>query len=135
MSERGYTTVLAALADDLEFERTATKLYGRFANQAEDPLIKELFRELSRGEAGHVRGVRRLAETLRDPQTHVVFFCPLCGWQVDFGADPAEGTRASAPCAPAGTPCGSPAATGCSTGWHLDGRRVHARRRRPPEGV
>ena len=93
MSERGYTTALAALADDLEFELNATKLYGRFANQAEDPLIKALFKDLSRGEAGHVRGVRRLAETLRDPQTHVLFFCPLCGWQVDFGADPAEGTQ------------------------------------------
>jgi len=100
VSERGYTTALAALADDLEFELNATKLYGRFANQAEDPLIKELLKELSRGEAGHMRGVRRLAETLRDPQTHVVFFCPLCGWQVDFGAAPAEGAPGKCPMCP-----------------------------------
>jgi len=100
MSERGNTTVLAALADDLEFERGATKLYGRFANRAEDPLVKELFKELSRGEAGHVRGVRRMAETLRDPQTHVVLFCPLCGWQIDFGVDPAEGTPGKCPMCP-----------------------------------
>jgi hypothetical protein len=57
--EHGYATALAALADDLEFERNATKLYGRFA-----------------------------------------IFCPLCGWQIDFGAAPAEGTEGKCPMCP-----------------------------------
>jgi rubrerythrin len=100
MSERGNSWALAALADDLLFEQEATKLYGRFATAAEDPAAKELFKELARGEAGHVRGIRRLIEMLAAPDAPVVFFCPLCGWQIDFGADPAEGTQGKCPMCP-----------------------------------
>jgi len=93
VSERGYTWALAALADDLQFEQEATKLYGRFAKEAADPTIKELFMELARGEAGHVRGIRHMATRLRTAETPVVFFCPICGWEIDFGPDPQDGAK------------------------------------------
>ncbi len=93
MSARGYAWALAALADDLEFEQEATRLYGRFAAEAEDPAVKELFKEFARGEAGHVRGIRHIVEMLVLPDTPVVFFCPLCGWQIDFGAEPQDGAE------------------------------------------
>jgi rubrerythrin len=93
VSELGYASALAALADDLEFEREATKLYGRFANEATDPAIKELFKEFARGEAGHVRGLRHMVERVAASESPVVFFCPLCGWEIDFGSDPREGAQ------------------------------------------
>jgi rubrerythrin len=100
MSERGHTWALAALADDLQFEQEATKLYGRFAAEAEDTVVKELFKEFARGEAGHVRGIRRMVEMLVSPDSPVIFFCPLCGWQIDFGVDPRQGAEAKCPMCP-----------------------------------
>lgn len=92
--ECGNTSMLAALADDLDFELAATKLDGRFADKAEDPAIKALFHEFSRGAAGHVRGPRRVRELTRSETAPVLFFCPPCGWQLDSGPDPDEGAEA-----------------------------------------
>lgn len=30
----------------------------------------------------------------------MILFCPLCGWQIDFGPDPAEGTEGKCPVCP-----------------------------------
>lgn len=93
MSAQGYARDLAALHDDYEFEENAVRRYGTMATEVGDPALKDLFRELIRGEAGHRRGLRRMIATVEDAATPVVFFCPLCGWQVDFGPNPAEGTQ------------------------------------------
>ncbi len=91
MSARGYARDLAALHDDLAFEETAVKRYGQMAVEVGDPELKKLFEELVRGEAGHRRGLRRMIATVEATDTNVLLFCPLCGWQIDFGPDPAEG--------------------------------------------
>ena len=92
--ECGNTSMLAALAGDLDFELAATKLDGRFADKAEHPAIKALVRKFPRGAAGHVRGPRRIQELTRSAKAPVLFFCPPCGWQLDFGPDPDEGAKA-----------------------------------------
>ena len=93
MSARGYARDLAALRDDFAFEEAAVKRYGQMANEAGDPALRMLFKELARGEAGHRRGLRRMIQTIEDPAVPVVLFCPLCGWEIDFGPDPAEGAE------------------------------------------
>lgn len=94
MSARGYTRDLSHLRADYAFEEAAVKRYGQMAAAAHDPEVKALFEELARGEAGHRRGLRNLIARLEDPAWPVVFFCPLCGWEIDVGPDPAEGTVA-----------------------------------------
>jgi rubrerythrin len=94
VSARGYARDLGRLRGDLVFEENAVKRYGHMAAEARDAAIKELFIELTRGEAGHRRGLRHLIELIEDPATPVVLFCPLCGWEIDFGPDPAEGAVA-----------------------------------------
>jgi rubrerythrin len=94
---RGYSWTLAALAADLEFEQTAVKLYGKYATAVADPALKELFVELARAEAGHARGLRRLIEEFSADDVPVLFFCPMCGWQIDYGSAPAEGTEVKCP--------------------------------------
>jgi rubrerythrin len=93
VSALGYARDLAALRADLEFEGAAVKRYGQMANEVDDPTLKELFRELLRGEAGHRRGLRRTIAHMEDAATPVVLFCPLCGWQIDFGPDPGEASE------------------------------------------
>ena len=93
MSARGYARDLAALHADFAFEETAVRRYGAMANEVGEPALKDLFKELLRGEAGHRRGLRRMIATVEDPGTPVLLFCPLCGWQIDFGPDPTEGAQ------------------------------------------
>lgn len=93
MSAVGYATALAALRADLEFEDAAVRRYGHMAAEAEDPALAELFKELARGEAGHRRGLRHMLGRVEDETVPVVLFCPLCGWEIDFGPDPAVGTQ------------------------------------------
>jgi rubrerythrin len=99
-STRGRASEVAALRSDYDFEDEAVALYGHFAYQAEDLELMELFKELARGEAGHRNGLRRTIRTVEDPATSVILFCPLCGWAIDFGPDPAEGTEGKCPVCP-----------------------------------
>jgi hypothetical protein len=94
VSARGHASDLAALRSDLEFEDAAVKRYGQMAAEVADAELSGLFKELIRGEAGHRRGLRHMIARVEDPDTHVVLFCPLCGWEIDYGPDPADGDRA-----------------------------------------
>jgi rubrerythrin len=91
---RGRAGDLARLRDDYDFEDQAVVIYGHFAYVAEDRELTELFKELGRSESGHRNGLRRVVKDVTDPATPVVLFCPLCGWDIDFGPDPQEGARA-----------------------------------------
>ena len=96
----GFRSIAAALAGDLDLERRAVKIYGTSAAAAHDPSVKELFRELARGEAGHARGLRTWLQRLVTVGFPVIFFCPLCGWELDLGASAAEGTQLKCPMCP-----------------------------------
>jgi rubrerythrin len=100
VSAHGYARDLTHLREDHAFEQEAVKRYGSMAAKAVEPELKALFRELVRGEAGHRRGLRRLIERVEDPATPVVLFCPLCGWELDFGPGPSDGTSAKCPMCP-----------------------------------
>jgi rubrerythrin len=96
----GYVSDLAALREDYDFEEAVTRRYGHMAAEAEDAATAALFTELARGEAGHRRGLRRMLQNLEDPAAPVVLLCPLCGWEIDFGAGAAEGAVAKCPMCP-----------------------------------
>ncbi len=81
----GQKTNLAMLRADFAFENEATKTYTTFAGLVEDPKVKSLFMELARAERGHVNGLNQLIKAMEQGQHPVAFFCPVCGWAVDFG--------------------------------------------------
>jgi rubrerythrin len=90
---RGRAGDLAALLSDYESEDEAVVIYGHFAYQAGERELMELFKELARSESGHRNGLRRVIRSLQEAATPVVLFCPLCGWEIDFGPVPAEGAE------------------------------------------
>jgi len=90
---RGRAGDFAALSADYDFEDEAVVIYGHFAYQAEDRELMELFKELARSESGHRNGLRRVIRSLQETATPVVLFCPLCGWELDFGPVPSEGAE------------------------------------------
>ena len=94
---RGFARAVATLRSDVEFERAAVEKYAEFAKALDDPRLKALMREFVRAETGHGRGLKRTIEQVTAADYPVVVFCPTCGWQLDFGAAPAEGVRVHCP--------------------------------------
>jgi rubrerythrin len=99
-ASRGHAADLASLRSDYDFEDEAVVVYGHFAYQAEDRELMELFKELARAESGHRNGLRRTVRAMEGSMRPVVFFCPLCGWEIDFGPDPDEGAERKCPMCP-----------------------------------
>lgn len=94
---KGWARVLTHLRLNLEFEETARDTYARFARAADDPQLKEMFLEQSRSEMGHVKIFQSLIQDIENGKTAVVFYCPVCGWEVDFGTEPDENNQAVCP--------------------------------------
>ena len=90
---RGFASMLAHLRLDLEFERLAVREYGRFGREAEDPEVRAMFKSLARSEVGHVKLFERIVEEVAHNRHPVFVYCPICGWELDFGVNPEEGVR------------------------------------------
>lgn len=90
---RGFASMLAHLRLDLEFERHAVHTYGRFAREAESPDIKRTFQHLAYSEAGHLKLLEQIIAEIEANRYPVVVYCPICGWELDFGVAPEEGAQ------------------------------------------
>jgi rubrerythrin len=90
---KGQKTNLAMLRADLIFEAEATRIYHEFAGQAVDQDAKQLFKDLARAERGHVNGLKCVIQAVENGTHEVRFFCPVCGWELDFGVLPEVGTE------------------------------------------
>jgi len=90
-SGRGFATMLAHLRLNLEFEQVALKAYGQFAREAQDPELKKTFQRLAHSEAGHINLFKSLIAQVEANHFPVIVYCPICGWELDFGAAPQEG--------------------------------------------
>ncbi|HEY3377505.1 MAG TPA: ferritin-like domain-containing protein [Armatimonadota bacterium] len=89
---RGFASMLAHLRLNLEFERTAVNAYGQFARETDDAELKRTFQQLARSEAGHINLFQSLIAQIEANQFPVLVYCPVCGWELDFGVNPADGT-------------------------------------------
>ena len=83
----GYKTLYLHTKLNLEFEKEAVRLYGQFSKEAEDPALRETFRKLLKSEAGHVRLFEDVLKKMEEGTLPKIFFCPLCGWEMDYGQD------------------------------------------------
>lgn len=97
LRERGYVRTLATLASDLEFERHAVATYAANVKQLTEPRLKEFMRGLVRAETGHRRGLERAIDRLNLGREPVLLYCPTCGWEIDVGAEPADGATVRCP--------------------------------------
>lgn len=90
----GYLSIVRMLETDLEFEKDAVRIYNEFAEKVSDPQLKEVFIEFAKAETGHVNGLQRLLQFIQDGEHEVKFYCPVCGWEVNFGKNPRIGDHA-----------------------------------------
>jgi len=89
---RGFATLLTHLKTDLAFEREAVRIYGRLSREAADPGLREAMKAFARSEAGHAKMLGDLIAQIEAGEFPVIVYCPVCGWEVDFGCSPETGT-------------------------------------------
>jgi len=89
----GFSTAIMHMKLNLEFEEAARDVYAQFARETADENLRKMFLEQSRSEAGHVNIFKGLIEEMEQGRYPVVFHCPVCGWEVDFGLSAAEGDK------------------------------------------
>ncbi len=94
---KGWATALFHLRTDLEAEETARAKYNQFAKETADPELRDMFLEQSRSEAGHIGTLKDLIGSIEREEAAVKFFCPLCGWENDFGTKPSSGATITCP--------------------------------------
>lgn len=90
---RGFASMLAHLRLNLEFERTAVEAYSTFARETSDAELKNTFQQLARSEAGHINLFKSLIAQVEANEYPVIMYCPICGWEINFGSNPPEGTE------------------------------------------
>lgn len=90
---RGYKTVLELLKEDLAEERAAVRTYREFAAASFSDETREMFMEFARAEQGHANGLLKMITDIENGEHEVVFYCPVCGWEVNFGKGPELGSE------------------------------------------
>ncbi|MCX7770079.1 MAG: ferritin-like domain-containing protein [Proteobacteria bacterium] len=89
----GFRTLLALMKINLDFEERAIKVYQGFASASSDPILKEHYNSLIKAENGHLNIFRKYIEEIEKQLLDVIFYCPVCGWDINFGKTPKEGDR------------------------------------------
>ncbi len=82
---KGFQSVRMFLGEDLKFERKAIQTYHGFAERIEDLRIREMFQSLAEDEAAHASGLTEMLNRLKARGFEVKFYCPRCGWTLNFG--------------------------------------------------
>jgi len=97
LTKNGFKDLLLALKLDQDFEEVATSTYRQFAKESDDPELKAMFKEMTRSEAGHLRIFKEMVEAMEQGEYPLLFYCPVCGWELDFGTSPQEGQEIRCP--------------------------------------
>lgn len=89
--KKGFATTLLHLRMDMAFEREANRIYGQFQREADTPEKVEFYKNLVRSESGHMNVIRDLITRIEKGEFPAIFYCPVCGWELDFGTNPQPG--------------------------------------------
>lgn len=94
---KGLSTALLQMRLNLEFEEVARDTYSQFAKETQDQYLKDLFLDQARSEIGHINIFKESVKSLEQGESPVKFFCPLCGWEIDYGTKPDTSTSRTCP--------------------------------------
>jgi rubrerythrin len=88
---QGFAKVLEILNYNLDLEKNALRRYREFAENVKDKSLKDFFINLAKAESGHINAIGNVIRTIIEKTFEVSFFCPVCGWRINFGKDPKAG--------------------------------------------
>ncbi len=87
----GFAEILKTLNLNLEMEKNALRVYRDFAERVKDEGLKDFFIKLAKAESGHINAIGNVIRMIIEKTFDVSFFCPVCGWRINFGRDPKVG--------------------------------------------
>jgi len=94
---RGFLTGLLHMKLNWDFEEVARATYSQFAKETDDPELRKVFTDQARSEMGHVNIFKEIVGSMEKGQYPALFFCPVCGWELDYGVSPAGGSEKACP--------------------------------------
>lgn len=80
----GLRTLMGFLTLDLEFEKTAVKIYSESYSSVKDKKIKKFFQETIKAETGHINSLSRALKQMEKGEWSLSFYCPVCGDEIRF---------------------------------------------------
>ncbi len=90
-AREGFAEILLQLELNLKLAEGAQKTFRGFQAEALDEDVKELFDNMARAEAVHAALLRSIQAEIMSGTFPVVFYCPACGVELDFGAGAKQG--------------------------------------------
>ncbi len=90
----GYKTILEFLENDIKLEREQEAFFKKLADVSVEADVKAGFEKLMRVARGHAEGLEAVIRQIECDEHRVTFYCPVCGWVVDFGVNPYVGNEA-----------------------------------------
>ena len=88
---KGYKTTWAVLEEEYRFERDRMEELKSMAEDTSDPLLKQILSEGSQRSESNVQKIAHLMDCLVSQGYEIKMKCPVCGWEINLGADPDEG--------------------------------------------
>ncbi len=93
--DSGMARALLYMKMNLDFEEVARDTYLAFSKEVRDEGLRKMFQAQARAEMGHVNIFKGLIRAMESGEFPVVVYCPVCGWDVDFGTSPESGAKAT----------------------------------------
>ena len=93
----GFLTDLLHMKLNWDFEEVARATYSQFAKETDDAELRKVFSDQARSEMGHVNIFKEIVGEMEKGQYPALFFCPVCGWELDYGVSPTGGSEKTCP--------------------------------------
>lgn len=85
----GYKTIWEFLERDYGLEEWLIGKFEKMAEEMDEPELKKLFCDIALRGKKNIDKITRLLSDLACPDYQVKLKCPICGWGITFGNDPA----------------------------------------------
>ena len=73
------------------FEKDLMEKFKSMAEEASDPLLQQSLSEGSQRSLSNAQKIARMMDNLTAQDYEVKMKYPVCGWEINLGADPDEG--------------------------------------------
>ena len=89
----GYRKILEMLEKDRNWEESLAERFENMAREQSEPGLIQVLSDIARRCKKNSRKIAELLNQLSSEEYEVTVKCPLCGWGIPFGSNPAVGTE------------------------------------------
>ncbi|MBN1614576.1 MAG: hypothetical protein JW950_08945 [Deltaproteobacteria bacterium] len=91
---RGYQKTWELLDNNRLREESLAERFETLAQEQSDPALRQILGDIALRCKKNSGKIEQMFEALSAETYQVMLRCPICGWAIPFGSDPAVGTEA-----------------------------------------